>query len=294
MTRKAARVAAALEIGGAAEAIRAVAADADGNTFVVADINGAVDVEGGSGTASLDTEHGVLILKYDSLGDVEWHTNISGSLSGSAMSVGPGGDVYAAGRIYGRASVDVGQDDIHMYGEAAGFVARIASAGGFEWSRVYGSETGFVEFDSIALLANDTLASGGSFDKGLAYRTGSMLQSLSSIGGADAFLMRTHSRGPTLSDPGRIVVQEGSTQVSVLAATLGTALAGGQVRYEISGGADADRFTLDPDTGQLVFSEPPFASVPTDANLDNVYELEVTSVDSNRQRHALTTSVSVV
>jgi hypothetical protein len=45
--------------------------------------------------------------------------------------------------------------------------------------------------------------------------------------------------------------------------------------YEISGGADAALFTIDPVTGTLNFKVAPDFEKPTDANKDNVYEVKV-------------------
>lgn len=45
--------------------------------------------------------------------------------------------------------------------------------------------------------------------------------------------------------------------------------------YEISGGADAALFTIDPNTGTLNFKVAPDFENPTDANKDNVYEVKI-------------------
>jgi hypothetical protein len=45
--------------------------------------------------------------------------------------------------------------------------------------------------------------------------------------------------------------------------------------YEISGGADAALFTIDPNTGTLNFKTAPDFENPTDANKDNVYEVKI-------------------
>jgi len=61
---------------------------------------------------------------------------------------------------------------------------------------------------------------------------------------------------------------------------------GGTVTYAISGGFDAARFTIDPDTGVLSFVDAPDFENPTDAGwygdyaaLDNVYNVSVTATD---------------
>lgn len=49
--------------------------------------------------------------------------------------------------------------------------------------------------------------------------------------------------------------------------------------FAIVGGADAARFTIDPETGELRFREPPDFETPSDANGDNVYQVIVAASD---------------
>lgn len=52
---------------------------------------------------------------------------------------------------------------------------------------------------------------------------------------------------------------------------------GGTISFSISGGADAAKFTIDASTGALAFVESPDFDVPSDADKNNVYEVEVTA-----------------
>ncbi len=49
------------------------------------------------------------------------------------------------------------------------------------------------------------------------------------------------------------------------------------VVYEITGGADAALFTVDPDTGEVSFIDPPDFETPGDADGNNSYDVEVTA-----------------
>ena len=51
------------------------------------------------------------------------------------------------------------------------------------------------------------------------------------------------------------------------------------ITYSISGGADADKFTIDPETGVLAFKEPPDFEAIDDANGDDIYEVTITATD---------------
>ncbi len=59
------------------------------------------------------------------------------------------------------------------------------------------------------------------------------------------------------------------------------------------GGQDNAQFTIDPASGVLAFSAAPDFDVPTDANTDNVYEVEVTVTDSGAQTDVQTIAVTV-
>ena len=54
---------------------------------------------------------------------------------------------------------------------------------------------------------------------------------------------------------------------------------GGTLTYNISGGADAGLFTIDPSTGVVSFISAPDFDLPGDADADNVYDIEVTVSD---------------
>ncbi|AFZ51212.1 cadherin domain-containing protein [Dactylococcopsis salina] len=53
--------------------------------------------------------------------------------------------------------------------------------------------------------------------------------------------------------------------------------------YSISGGADADQFTIDSESGELSFNTLPDFESPTDANEDNIYEVSLTADDGETQ-----------
>ena len=60
-----------------------------------------------------------------------------------------------------------------------------------------------------------------------------------------------------------------------------------------TGGADGGDFTIDGDTGELTFREPPDYEHPEDSDRDNVYELTVVATDSGEQRTSLEVTVTV-
>jgi len=59
------------------------------------------------------------------------------------------------------------------------------------------------------------------------------------------------------------------------------------IQFMIVGGADVDKFEIGYTTGVLSFVNPLDFEAPTDANLDNVYEVIVRITDGTLSREAL-------
>ena len=81
---------------------------------------------------------------------------------------------------------------------------------------------------------------------------------------------------PVITSSAIVGVPENVLSVSVV--TL-TDVDGGTPVYSISGGIDASRFVVDPNSGEVRFASAPNYEVPSDANADNTYEVDVTVSD---------------
>ncbi|MFO6430250.1 Calx-beta domain-containing protein [Erythrobacter sp. W302b] len=79
-------------------------------------------------------------------------------------------------------------------------------------------------------------------------------------------------------DSAAFSVPEGQSAVTQV---LAIAPAGTTVSYAIAGGADASRFTINPQTGQLSFVAVPDFERPTDSGGDNVYQVIVSASDGS-------------
>jgi CSLREA domain-containing protein len=75
-----------------------------------------------------------------------------------------------------------------------------------------------------------------------------------------------------------ISVTENSTGVTTVTAT-DTDRPAQSLTYSIVGGADAGMFEIDPNSGALSFKAPPDYETPADANLDNVYVVDIRVTD---------------
>jgi len=76
-----------------------------------------------------------------------------------------------------------------------------------------------------------------------------------------------------------INVDENTTVVETVHAV--PAVSGDTITYSITNGVDEGKFNIDATSGALTFATAPNYESPTDANADNVYEVEVTATDSD-------------
>jgi len=91
----------------------------------------------------------------------------------------------------------------------------------------------------------------------------------------EAPMITSNGGGATANIP----VAENTTAVTTVTATDPENLYG-TPKFSITGGADAAKFTIDPNTGALSFITAPDFETPTDANLDNSYEVTVRVTDA--------------
>src|SRR6185295_17226223 len=76
-----------------------------------------------------------------------------------------------------------------------------------------------------------------------------------------------------------VSVAENSTAVTTVTATDADALT--TLTFSISGGADADKFIINPSTGALSFATAPNFEAPADAGADNIYDVVVQVSDGS-------------
>ncbi len=90
-------------------------------------------------------------------------------------------------------------------------------------------------------------------------------------------------------DTASISVEENQTLVTIVKVDDDE----GVLAFGITGGADADKFTINSSTGKLSFIEPPDFDQPTDSNGDNVYHVRVTVEDGGAGNSSDTQELSV-
>ncbi|MGB5597706.1 MAG: cadherin repeat domain-containing protein, partial [Thiothrix litoralis] len=112
-------------------------------------------------------------------------------------------------------------------------------------------------------------------------------------GAALATITITVNMPPEITTPAAInYVERATTKVDVNSSD-DTNSEGNGLTYSISGGADAGKFTIDPATGELSFKEVMLHATPTDADGNNVYDVEITVADAKGLTGVKTLNITV-
>ncbi len=101
--------------------------------------------------------------------------------------------------------------------------------------------------------------------------------------------------GPAIKDPtGKPGAANAVISVNEGVAAVGAFSADEAAMWALTGGADASKFTIDRTTGALSFITPADFDRPTDADVNNLYELEISATDSRGNVSRLAIKVSVL
>ena len=103
---------------------------------------------------------------------------------------------------------------------------------------------------------------------------------------------RGHNRPPVITSLPAASAAENQTAALTVTAT-DEDLPAQMITYEITGGADNARFSIDAVTGELAFRTGPNFEDPTDADTDNIYEVHVTADDGHGRTDSQNISVTV-
>ncbi len=144
----------------------------------------------------------------------------------------------------------------------------------------YQGNLNFNGSDSLQIVTNDL---GGFGTGGALSDTDSLAITVDAVN--DAPVITSNGGGVSAS----VTIAEGGTSVTTVVAT-DADLPAPALTYAIVGGADAAKFTINPATGALSFVGAQNLEAPTDANVDNVYEVSVRASDGT---NADTQSLSV-
>ena len=105
-------------------------------------------------------------------------------------------------------------------------------------------------------------------------------------------VIAVNDNNPVFTSSNTANVAENTTAVLTVNAT-DADLPAQTVTYSITGGADSGKFSINATTGELTFQTAPDFENPTDADTDNVYEVQVTADDGNGGTASQSISVTV-
>lgn len=94
---------------------------------------------------------------------------------------------------------------------------------------------------------------------------------------------------PTLTSPTNVTIAENDNVVQTVTATDPV----DSIIFSISGGADESAFTIDANTGELLFVDAPDFDSPSDTDNNNEYLVEVTATDTSGASQSQTVRVTV-
>jgi len=191
-----------------------LAVGTDGAVYAGGTFAGTADFDGGSGVAAR-TSNGLtdgFLVRYEAAGTFGWVVAIGGPNADliRGVATAPSGDAVITGSFSGTARFDPGAGAasltaIGLAGATDAFTAQYGPTGGFRWAvglgaPVAGSESGSFGA-AVAVDGNGFVFTGGQFFGAADADPGSGLVVLTSLGGADGFVVKYTGSGALATRP---------------------------------------------------------------------------------------------
>ena len=140
---------------------RDVATDEVGNSYVLGNFSG--DVNLGNQTLSSSGDTDIFVTKLDSNGNVEWNQKLGGTLSDNAtgITLDKAGNTYITGEFEGTSTF--GNITLTSNGDTDAFVAKLDNSGNIVWAQSFGG-TSLDSGTNITLDEQDNIYLTGSFE----------------------------------------------------------------------------------------------------------------------------------
>ena len=160
----------AKSIGGSyADQINSVAATSDGGYMAGGSFrSSSIQVENETLTNNSDIDYGSLysdglIIKYSSLGEVEWAKSFGGSDSDYIYSVAETSDGGCIAGGYFEGTIQVGNETLTSNGSGDGLIIKYSSSGEVEWAKSFGGSS-WDQINSVASTSDGGYIAGGYFE----------------------------------------------------------------------------------------------------------------------------------
>ncbi|MBL7911678.1 MAG: T9SS type A sorting domain-containing protein [Bacteroidia bacterium] len=176
-----------------------IISDLNGNVYTVGYFAGISDFDPSQGTYTLSSNgiNDAFILKQDQTGNLVWAKNIGGSSIDFAYSINldNANNVYVTGAFQGTVDFDPNPSTYNLtsFGDYDIFVLKLDASGNFLWARQMGGSSTDYGY-SIKVNSSGVYISG--FFNGVSeFNQLPATQTLSSVGGTDAFVAKLNING---------------------------------------------------------------------------------------------------
>ncbi len=200
-------------IAGVELAINGLAAAATG-VHAAGSFGGTLDFDAGAGVASrssVGTADG-FVVGYDAAGTFSWVVAMGGSAATQVrgVAVGPAGDVLVTGAFGGTARFDPGAAATSLIargsaGATDGFTAAYSATGAFRWAVGFGAPVAdpaaLSHGAAVAVDGSGAVVTGGQFFGSADADPGAGVVVLTSLGGADGFVVKLTAGGALATRP---------------------------------------------------------------------------------------------
>ncbi len=182
---------------------RSLFIDVSGNIYLTGSFEGTADFDPGNGAFNLTAagNNDVFVSKFDLMGNFLWAKGIGGfSLDSGSGIVGDGsGNILTTGYFIGAVDFDPGAGvfTLNAAGQRDIFVLKLDVSGNFVWAKNFGGAQ-FDEGYSIVLDGFGNIHVTGIFEGTADFDPSNGIFNLSSVGGADMFILKLDPSGSFL------------------------------------------------------------------------------------------------
>lgn len=186
---------------GVAEEGEALAQGPSGNIYVAGEFNGTVDFDPGPNSRELTPADArdAFVQKLTPGGALMWAKAIGGPQPdfATSLAVDPDGNIYVGGGFEDMADLDPGSgvDNVSANGDGDFFIAKLNSAGQYQWGYGSGSAQGDDLLNSLVTDSNGNVYGTGIFEGTVDFQPGPGNNRVTAEGSDDIFLQKLNAEG---------------------------------------------------------------------------------------------------
>jgi hypothetical protein len=181
------------------ESANSVFIDSAGSIYVIGNFSNTVDFQQGSGIFNMTAggNSDAFIVKNDQNGNVVWGKSLEGfsSITPKEIKLDASGNIYIIGVFQDFADFDPGPSEFHLMSNGIEdiFILKLNSLGQFIWAKQIGGAA--VDAGMSLSIQNNNLYIAGNFRLTVDFDPDLGVNSLTSAGSSDAFILKLNSAG---------------------------------------------------------------------------------------------------